>query len=739
MPWHIDSDSGSCPTSRPWAVVKDSDGEVEGCHTSKDAAENQMAALYAQEEALSMTSDRIATTAVESVEALGKPSPGTPKDGRLKENECPDGKRMLNGKCVPKYLAMALEDVPPEESHPVQPWFATMVVEGSETGDGREFALESLSWEDPATGLILLSWQPKDLPAHEEAVTVGRVNHIERIPLEGDKAKIDAWGVIDLGSEHGREFTRQVRGGYAGGLSVDVDSVANVEIVFPEEKPIEAADVDGVTPTFVVGEPEKKVFHKGRIRGVTACRLPALVEGRLQLLDVEEETLVSDDPIVLTEDTIVASSAVAVHPPSAWFRNPKLERATPFTVTEDGQVFGHMALWSTCHTTFPDRCITPPREREHAYYLRHELITAEGESVSVGPITLGVGHAEARLGAVPAAAHYDDPRLVVADVTTGEDKFGIWIAGALRPTATEEQLNTLKRGVSLSGDWRGIAGKLRLVAVLCVNSPGFPIPRMRAAMASEDGPWTTLVAAGIPTEEHIDMANAPYPPGTLVIKRRMMDETFIGNGNNQYTKGGRGRGAAKPPSGGAAGGKGGGGGGGGGRSGGGGGDGTFPDKSGGDRKISPVTGERKPLVSGAPIGGKNAKNAEVQKKLFKSRGDADKKNPDSPLSASKNADDLVKGGKATHGEAIESVAYDRGIGLKTETRNGKVNVRNGNEDDGADIGHYDPKTDKGTIYTTTVPYEVDGYKNFVNEAVHHPWNIDSDADVRPPEKKSRKK
>jgi hypothetical protein len=543
VPWHIQEDSGSCPVSRPWAVVKDSDGEVEGCHPSKDAANNQMAALYAQEEALSMTSDHIATTAVENAETFGDPSPGTPKDGRLKENECPEGRRMLNGKCVPKYLAMALEDVPPEESHPVQPWFATMVVEGSETGDGREFALESLSWEEPETSLILLSWQPKDLPQHEEGVTVGRVNHIERIPTDDGKAKIDAWGVIDLGSEHGREFTRQVRGGYAGGLSVDVDSVANVEIVFPEEKAVAAADVDGVTPTFVVGEPEKKVFHKGRIRGVTACRLPALVEGRLQLLDIEEDTVATDaDPITLTENTIVASSAVAVHPPSAWFRDPKFDRATRFTVTDEGRVFGHMALWSTCHTTFPDRCITPPREREHAYYLRHELITAEGESVSVGPITLGVGHAEARLGAVPAAAHYDDPRLVVADVTSGEDKFGIWIAGALRPTATEEQLNTLSRGVSLSGDWRGIAGKLRLVAVLCVNAPGFPIPRMRAAMASEDGPWTTLVAAGVPTEEHIEMANAPYPPGTLVIKRAPV-EALKGNGSNQYTKGGGGGGA----------------------------------------------------------------------------------------------------------------------------------------------------------------------------------------------------
>jgi len=48
MPWHV-SRSDSCPESRPWAVIKDSDGSVEGCHASESDAKNQMAALYAQE------------------------------------------------------------------------------------------------------------------------------------------------------------------------------------------------------------------------------------------------------------------------------------------------------------------------------------------------------------------------------------------------------------------------------------------------------------------------------------------------------------------------------------------------------------------------------------------------------------------------------------------------------------------------------------------------------------------
>jgi HK97 family phage prohead protease len=48
MPWRVDQ-STECPESRPWAVIKDDDGEVEGCHATEEAAKRQMAALYAQE------------------------------------------------------------------------------------------------------------------------------------------------------------------------------------------------------------------------------------------------------------------------------------------------------------------------------------------------------------------------------------------------------------------------------------------------------------------------------------------------------------------------------------------------------------------------------------------------------------------------------------------------------------------------------------------------------------------
>lgn len=49
MPWHVTEDD-RCPTSRPWGVVKDDDGELEGCHATQDDAKDQLAALYANED-----------------------------------------------------------------------------------------------------------------------------------------------------------------------------------------------------------------------------------------------------------------------------------------------------------------------------------------------------------------------------------------------------------------------------------------------------------------------------------------------------------------------------------------------------------------------------------------------------------------------------------------------------------------------------------------------------------------
>lgn len=195
-------------------------------------------------------------------------------------------------------------------------------------------------------------------------------------------------------------------------------------------------------------------------------------------------------------DAAPALSLVASIPkaPADWFRDPQFETLTPFTVTEDGQVFGHLCGWETCHVGFADTCVAPPRSASgYAYFLTGEVLTDDGP-VPVGHVTLGGGHAGPGLSMRGALAHYDSTSSVVADVTCGDDEHGIWLAGWVRPGTTDAQVYAL-RAAPLSGDWRTVRSEYELIAALAVNSPGFPIPRVAAGIVA--GRQVSLVAAGV--------------------------------------------------------------------------------------------------------------------------------------------------------------------------------------------------------------------------------------------------
>lgn len=55
MPWRIVSDHSECPASKPYGVVQDDNGDLMGCHQTEEAAQDQMAALYANEGGKTMT------------------------------------------------------------------------------------------------------------------------------------------------------------------------------------------------------------------------------------------------------------------------------------------------------------------------------------------------------------------------------------------------------------------------------------------------------------------------------------------------------------------------------------------------------------------------------------------------------------------------------------------------------------------------------------------------------------
>lgn len=200
------------------------------------------------------------------------------------------------------------------------------------------------------------------------------------------------------------------------------------------------------------------------------------------------------------EESMVASAA-PVAPPAAWFANPQLDGPTPLTVTPEGQVYGHLATWRTCHTGFAGTCVTAPRSAaQYAYFHTGEVLTAEGEPVAVGRVTLGGGHADTRLGFQAAIEHYDNAGTCAALARAGEDKFGIWLAGALVPEADEATAAALRRHPP-SGDWRRVGGNLELVGALAVNTPGFPVPRARVASGA---PMALVAAGALMPEEYED-------------------------------------------------------------------------------------------------------------------------------------------------------------------------------------------------------------------------------------------
>jgi hypothetical protein len=196
-----------------------------------------------------------------------------------------------------------------------------------------------------------------------------------------------------------------------------------------------------------------------------------------------------DYPLNGGKPAMVASAQRVL--PVEHFDPPALSKPTPLTFTDDGRVFGHIATWGTCHIGFGGQCVTPPRSAsQYAYFHTGEVLTSAGP-LSVGHLTFGTGHAGGKLAPLATIRHYDDTGMVGADVVCGEDAHGIWVSGSVRDTLTASERHAF-RAAPPSGDWRNIGGSLELVAVLSVNTPGFPVPRARVA----SGVPLALVAGG---------------------------------------------------------------------------------------------------------------------------------------------------------------------------------------------------------------------------------------------------
>jgi hypothetical protein len=368
-----------------------------------------------------------------------------------------------------------------------------VIPEGVETGDGRIFEPGAISMRDLPLPLL---WQIKTGAGHDGSVVVGQITAMERV--EGGIG--NAYGVFDKG-QFGQEAERLVRHGFIRGVSADMDKFEADEEVEEESTGDDSQDTKKI-------ESGRINIKSARVMAVTIVPKPAFQECFIQIIDEgsqiqEEDVLVPDGVYVdgvnpLDASALVAcgmvAGAIPMNPPAEWFDNPKLTKATPLTIADDGRVFGHVAAWHVDHIgmAFGTR---PPRSRsKYAYFHTGIVRSDEGKDIPVGQLTLAGGHAGLEASAEQAVRHYDDTASAFADVHAGEDAYGIWVSGALRPGTTPEQIRAA-RASAPSGDWRPIKGALELVAVCQVNVPGFPIARARVA----SGQVMALVAAGAST------------------------------------------------------------------------------------------------------------------------------------------------------------------------------------------------------------------------------------------------
>jgi hypothetical protein len=387
-------------------------------------------------------------------------------------------------------------------------------------------------------------------------------------------------GTHDLGSEYGREAFRQADQGLTPGVSMDLDDIVVEES--GEELTIKEGRVRAATQVAIPAFEGARISVRGDARVEMEAQVPLAVESSEAFNWVDDvgglpqyikriqkhlaEKGMDESRAIATAVNVVkkmcatgdvnfpgkqevnagsraeACAAVAEWEekkararasagdsltagatvfPAEWFEDPRLDGPTGVTVTDDGRVYGHIALWGTCHIASPQGrgvCTQPPRSATNYSYFRTGAVSTTRGEVAVGKITMDTLHAGPKLSSNDTVHHYEHTGSVGAYVAAGEDAHGIWVAGAANPRAD----HTALKAAPVSGDWRAIGGNLELVGALSVNVPGFPVPRAQALVAS--GAVQSLVASGLVEKESTAVTLDLSDESALRALRARMDE-----------------------------------------------------------------------------------------------------------------------------------------------------------------------------------------------------------------------
>lgn len=374
----------------------------------------------------------------------------------------------------------------------------------------------------------------------EIEVTKGRISAITLVPIPAF-SEARPFALDDLDADQYAEMTAVTASGVAAGM--DALPVADVEW-----SPVDALfalgelDFEGAGALYSRGD--EHLFPVAQLVAGALHLVPGAVADAVSMLAFHADDLAVPPGVQqamraelesLTaacglptppwaQAALVAAAGLSAPtgaPPAALFMDPKLAGPTPIRIerTDAGWMHysGHVAEWGVCHIGFPGRCVTAPSSRNgYAYFHVGSTDTADKGRIKTGKITLGGGHADTTMGFQAALNHYDDSGTAVADVRAGEDAYGIWVSGVVRPGVDASRLSELA-SAPLSGDWRHVGGGLELVAALAVNTPGFPVVSVRRRGADD----FALVAAGsLTTKARQKAAEEGYalPDGSFPIR-----------------------------------------------------------------------------------------------------------------------------------------------------------------------------------------------------------------------------
>lgn len=336
--------------------------------------------------------------------------------------------------------------------------------------------------------------------AHVGAQVAGRIDWMEqrgRVILGGGVYNDDEFGQYAAARAEDQSL-----------LGVSMDAVGQGEYVCTkwEMDPMwgpscaEAVLVVEIATICAATQLATPAFGASRIEIIPEGESPEAAAASLERILAAAEALIPPDPTLQPEPILAAAddpqalAAAAgrpsqirppIEPPREWFEVPEPDHVVPLHIAADGSVQGHIAAWGECHTGYPGACVTaPPSPSDYAFFNLKQVVCADGSVVHTGPVTVGTGHAGSSLNADRALAHYDNSGHGVADVVLRDGSLGVWACGAARPTITPTQIREFN-ACGPSGDWRTLRGRLDLVAVLMVNTQGFP-----------------LVASGVMLHEH---------------------------------------------------------------------------------------------------------------------------------------------------------------------------------------------------------------------------------------------